>query len=59
MTLVEHFKNLGDGVDGNYEMIKPLVIYLDNEDLFKANLTIPPPSNKVSIDVEELKIAIQ
>ncbi len=49
--LVESCKKLKKALDDKYHLIKPLVNYLENEDLHKKDLNVNPPSHKVSEDV--------
>ena len=51
--LVENFTQLKKLIDDSYPSIRPIINYLDNENLLKTNLNVKAPSNYVSQDVNE------
>ncbi len=41
--MVEESKTLNRAIESNYDKIKPIVKYLDNEDLHKGNYNVKAP----------------
>ena len=44
---------MNSAIENNFHLIKPIVKYLDNEDLLKTNLNVKPPHENVSKDIAE------
>jgi hypothetical protein len=42
-------------IDNNYDLIQPIVKYLDNENLHKKNLNVRDPHQNVSKDIADFK----
>ena len=53
--MVEESKLVNRGIESNYDSIKPIVKYLDNENILKTNLNVKAPRQNVSKDIDEFK----
>ena len=51
--MVEESKQLDFAIKNNYELIKPVVRYLDKENILKTDLNIKSPQQNVGKDIAE------
>jgi hypothetical protein len=51
--MVEESKQLNHAIKNNYDLIKPVVSYLDKENLLKTDLNVKPPLQNVGKDIAE------
>ncbi len=52
---VENYKHLKQIIDNNYSAHKPLVSYLDQENLLKVDYAVRQPIHNISYDVEQFE----